>query len=87
MLLHIKDNGIGIPEQDVKRIFDAFFTGINGRKTREATGMGLYITKEICDNLHHGIYVQSAEGEGTTFTFQFAKDEEYHTLMRKVTKL
>ncbi len=87
VLLHIKDNGIGIPEQDVKRIFDPFFTGINGRKTREATGMGLYITKEICDNLHHGIYVQSAEGEGTTFTFQFAKDEEYHTLMRKMTKL
>ncbi len=87
VLLHIKDNGIGIPKQDVKRIFDPFFTGINGRKTREATGMGLYITKEICDNLHHGMYVQSAEGEGTTFTFQFAKDEEYHTLMRKMTKL
>ena len=64
VLLHIKDNGIGIPEQDVKRIFDPFFTGVNGRKTREATGMGLYITKEICDNLHHGMYVQSAEGKG-----------------------
>lgn len=87
VLLHIRDNGIGIPEQDVKRIFDPFFTGVNGRKTREATGMGLYITKEICDNLHHGIYVKSTEGEGTTFTFQFAKDEEYHTLMRKMTKL
>jgi len=49
--------------------------------------MGLYITKEICDNLHHGIYVQSTEGESTTFTFQFAKDEEYHALMRKMTKL
>jgi hypothetical protein len=87
VLLHIKDNGIGIPEQDVKRIFDPFFTGINGRKTREATGMGLYITKEICGNLHHGVYVQSTEGEGTTVTFKFAKDEEYHTLMRKMTKL
>lgn len=49
--------------------------------------MGLYITKEICGNLHHGVYVQSTEGEGTTVTFQFAKDEEYHTLMRKMTKL
>ncbi len=87
VLLHIRDNGIGIPEQDVKRIFDPFFTGINGRKTREATGMGLYITREICGNLHHGVYVQSTEGEGTTVTFQFAKDEEYHTLMRKMTKL
>ncbi|MDM5190142.1 HAMP domain-containing histidine kinase [Bacillus sp. DX4.1] len=87
VLLHISDNGIGIPKQDIKRVFEPFFTGTNGRKTREATGMGLYITKEICDNLHHGIQVQSTEGEGTTFTFQFAKDEEYHTLMRKMTKL
>lgn len=87
ILLHIRDNGIGIPKQDVKRVFDPFFTGINGRKTREATGMGLYITKEICDNLHHRIQVQSTEGEGTTFTFQFAKDEEYHALTRKMTKL
>lgn len=87
VLLHICDNGIGIPKQDMKRVFEPFFTGTNGRKTREATGMGLYITKEICDNLHHGIQVQSIEGEGTTFTFQFAKDTEYHALMRKMTKL
>lgn len=87
VLLHICDTGIGIPKQDIKRVFEPFFTGTNGRKTREATGMGLYITKEICDNLHHGIYVQSTEGESTTFTFQFAKDEEYHALMRKMTKL
>ncbi|WP_459499281.1 HAMP domain-containing histidine kinase [Bacillus sp. C1] len=87
ILLHIRDNGIGIPKQDIKRVFDPFFTGINGRKTREATGMGLHITKEICNNLQHGIYVQSTEGAGTTFTFQFSKDEEYHTSMRKMTKL
>ncbi|PEK71433.1 HAMP domain-containing histidine kinase [Bacillus pseudomycoides] len=87
VLLHICDTGIGIPKQDIKRVFEPFFTGTNGRKTREATGMGLYITKEICDNLHHGIYVQSTEGESTTFTFQFAKDKEYHALMRKMTKL
>lgn len=87
ILLHICDNGIGIPKQDTKRIFEPFFTGINGRKTREATGMGLYITKQICDHLSHGISVQSIENEGTTFTFQFSKDKGYHKLMRKMTKL
>lgn len=87
IFLHIQDNGIGIPKQDVKRVFEAFFTGVNGRKTREATGMGLYITKEICDCLHHSITVQSAEGEGTIFTIQFDKGEAYHHMMRKVTEL
>lgn len=87
MTLQIRDNGIGIPKQDIKRIFEPFFTGINGRKTREATGMGLYITKQICDNLHHGLTAQSIEGEGTTFTFQFSKGLEYHQMMRKMTKL
>ncbi|PEZ10384.1 ATPase [Bacillus sp. AFS018417] len=85
--LHICDSGIGIPKQDIKRIFEPFFTGVNGRKTREATGMGLYITKQICDHLSHGISVQSIEDEGTTFTFEFSKDKGYHQMMRKMTKL
>ncbi|HDX9579525.1 TPA: sensor histidine kinase [Bacillus pseudomycoides] len=87
LALYIRDNGIGIPKQDIKRIFEPFFTGVNGRKTREATGMGLYITKQICDHLSHGISVQSIEKEGTTFTFQFSKDKGYHQMMRKMTKL
>ncbi|CAM4143659.1 ATPase [Bacillus manliponensis] len=87
IFLHIRDNGIGIPKQDVKRVFEPFFTGVNGRKTREATGMGLYITKQICENLQHNLTAEGEEGEGATFTFQFAKDKGYHQLMRKMTKL
>ena len=46
--LSIIDEGIGIPRKDIKRVFDPFFTGENGRKYGESTGMGLYITKEVC---------------------------------------
>lgn len=81
--LQILDNGIGIPKQDVKRVWEPFFTGSNGRKTREATGMGLYITKTICDKLHHKLMIQSKEGEGTTISFHFAEEEAYFKMMQK----
>lgn len=63
----VKDEGIGIPQADIKRVFDPFFTGSNGRLTGESTGMGLYLAKEICIRLGHTLTVQSVEGEGTTF--------------------
>ncbi|WP_028402932.1 sensor histidine kinase [Ectobacillus panaciterrae] len=81
--LRVRDNGIGIPKQDLKRVFDPFFTGINGRRTREATGMGLYITKQICDRLHHGLFIEAEQGEGTTVVFRFVKDEAYYEVLRK----
>ncbi|WP_164669996.1 sensor histidine kinase [Virgibacillus doumboii] len=69
--LSVKDTGYGMPSQDVARVFDPFFTGINGRKFRESTGMGLYLSKQICDALGHDISVQSEESEGTTITITF----------------
>jgi len=64
----ITDDGIGIAATDIKRIFDPFFTGENGRMTGESTGMGLYLTKQICDRLGHKLEVQSELHKGTTFT-------------------
>src|SRR5690606_3219603 len=64
----VKDEGIGIPQADIKRVFDPFFTGSNGRLTGESTGMGLYLAKKICLHLGYTLNVQSVEGEGTTFT-------------------
>ncbi|MFD3449536.1 sensor histidine kinase [Microbacteriaceae bacterium 4G12] len=81
--LEVSDTGIGIPIQDQKRVFEPFFTGNNGRKTREATGMGLYITKEICDRLGHSVHLESTEGSGTSVSFRFAKDEAYHHMMKQ----
>lgn len=72
--LIIQDQGVGIPKQDLSRVFDPFFTGENGRIYRESTGMGLYLAKQICDDLGHTIKVDSKPGEGTTFTLIFDND-------------
>ncbi|WP_048601769.1 sensor histidine kinase [Rubeoparvulum massiliense] len=80
ILLHVEDRGIGIPQSDLPRIFDPFFTGENGRKVKESTGMGLYLSKEICRQLGHGITVESQEGVGTTITIRFQVQTTYKDL-------
>ena len=71
--LSICDNGVGIPENELGKIFDKGFTGSNGRKNERSTGMGLYITKKLCDKLGIGISAQSKFGEGTTIILTFPK--------------
>ncbi|UOQ92628.1 sensor histidine kinase [Halobacillus shinanisalinarum] len=61
----LADPGVGIPKQDLTRVFDPFFTGENGRHFHESTGMGLYLSKEICDQMGHDLTIESIEGEGT----------------------
>lgn len=75
--LHIKDNGIGIKEKDIKRIFDRGFTGENGRNISKSTGMGLYLSMKMAHELNHDIYVESEEGNGTEFTICFYKLSDY----------
>ncbi|MDX8047647.1 sensor histidine kinase [Gracilibacillus sp. S3-1-1] len=69
--LKITDHGIGIPKKDIRRIFDPFFTGDNGRHYRESTGMGLFLAKQIIDALEHNINAQSEPTKGTTLTISF----------------
>jgi signal transduction histidine kinase len=71
--LAIQDEGIGIPEQDLPRVFDPFFTGSNGRTTAESTGMGLFLAQQVCGKLGHRLSVASQEGQGTTVTILFPK--------------
>lgn len=63
----VQDEGIGIARADLKRVFDPFFTGQNGRMTGESTGMGLYLAKEVCQRLGYTLTVSSVEGAGATF--------------------
>lgn len=70
-ILYIKDEGIGIPKEDLSRVFQPFFTGKNGRRTSESTGMGMHLSKRICDNLGHELLLESEEGCGTTFSIVF----------------
>ncbi|MCM3716777.1 ATP-binding protein [Fictibacillus phosphorivorans] len=72
ILLVIQDFGVGIPSQDIRRVFDPYFTGINGRLYHESTGMGLYFVKEIMNKLQHEIKLESVAGEGTTFKIYFS---------------
>ena len=81
--LIIRDNGMGIPQKDIDRIFDKGFTGENGRKTSKSTGMGLYICKKISENLNFDIEVSSKVSEYTEFRIIFYKFSDY----LKVTKM
>lgn len=71
VLLHIRDNGCGIKESELSRVFDKGFTGSNGRAGKNSTGIGLYLCKKLCDRLEHGITIESKENEGTTITLIF----------------
>ena len=59
IIIDIIDEGIGISKKDIKRVFEPFFTGENGRNFGESTGMGLYIVKTVCDNLGHKVEIKS----------------------------
>ncbi|OZU87787.1 sensor histidine kinase [Virgibacillus indicus] len=73
LTLRIRDTGHGIPAQDMSRVFDPFFTGINGRTFRESTGMGLYLSEEICKELGHDLKISSEKDVGTTVSIMIEK--------------
>lgn len=69
--LSIVDNGVGIPEQDVSRVFDKGFTGENGRRFSKSTGIGLYLCRQLCDKMGLAIGLDSEEGVGTAVSIVF----------------
>ena len=75
IILNIYDNGIGIEKSDIPKVFDKTFTGNNGRKIETSTGMGLYITKQLCKKLGHKIMIDSKENEYTKVSILFNKDD------------
>ncbi|KIR02460.1 hypothetical protein P261_01275 [Lachnospiraceae bacterium TWA4] len=75
--LIIYDNGIGISESDLSRVFEKSFTGENGRNTVKSTGMGLYIAKKLCDKLGHRLTISSVRGEYTQVEIEFGGNEFY----------
>ncbi len=73
--LAIADDGWGIPEEDVPRVFERGFTGTRGRQAGSSTGMGLYLAATLCEKLGLGLSLSSEEGEGTTVELSFPFDE------------
>ncbi|MFJ7890815.1 sensor histidine kinase [Lysinibacillus xylanilyticus] len=69
--LRIKNYGDTIPESEISRVFDLFYTGVKGRTSGEATGIGLYLVKKILTELEHPSTLQSHECL-TTFSIDFS---------------
>lgn len=63
--LVIEDTGIGIQKEDIPRVFEKGFTGLNGRNDKKSTGIGLYLCKKILNKLSHTITMESEVGKGT----------------------
>ena len=67
----VEDTGIGVLAEDLPRIFDKGYTGYNGRNDKKASGIGLYLVKEILNRLGHKILAESAPGDGTRIKILF----------------
>ncbi|MCR5468515.1 MAG: sensor histidine kinase [Lachnospiraceae bacterium] len=70
-ILHFEDNGKGIAAEDIPYIFEKSFTGTNGHEESKATGMGLYIVKNMCNCLGIKIDCESRRDEYTRFNLTF----------------
>lgn len=73
--LYLKDTGIGIKNSDILRVFERGFSGYNGRLTQQSSGLGLYLSKKIADQLGHEISISSQVGQGTTVSIHFQKQK------------
>ena len=75
MVLSIKDTGIGIAPVDLPRVFEKSYTGYNGRSDKKASGIGLYLCKEILTKLNHTIEIRSVVNAGTEVLLDLSRKE------------
>ena len=81
IILQIEDNGIGINEKDINKVFNKSFTGENGRNISSSTGMGLYLVNKLCTRLGHKITIESEVDKFTKVSIYF-KDNKYYSDVR-----
>ncbi|HAW08120.1 MAG TPA: hypothetical protein DCW42_02975, partial [Bacteroidetes bacterium] len=70
----VKDQGVGIPEDELSRIFEPLYRGTNVRNNTFGTGLGLAIVQKYVEMLYAEIYVSSQPEEGTRFIISIPKD-------------
>lgn len=73
--LVIEDTGAGIREEDLPKIFEKGYTGLNGRLHEKSTGLGLFLSKKICSRLGHRLHIESELGVGTKVYLDFKRPE------------
>ena len=79
-IVSVTDSGIGIPEEELSRIFERFYRG-NGSSTKTTgTGLGLSLSKGIIDMHHGSIEVNSKEGQGSRFSFTLPLGNRHFTV-------
>lgn len=76
--LSVTDNGLGVRESELGRVFDKGFVGSNGRAGKNATGMGLYLCAGLCARLGMEIGMESEAGRYTTVTLYFPKSDHFN---------
>ena len=76
--LEVRDNGCGVEQADLARVFDRGFTGENGRTGKRATGIGLYLVKRLCDKMGLAVSAQSAVGEYFAVTIAFPTNKMHY---------
>ena len=69
--LEIRDTGIGIRSEDIPKIFDRGYSGINGRMNEKSSGLGLYLARKISERLNIQIEVESKLSKGSVFRLVF----------------
>ena len=73
--LTIEDTGSGIRKEDLPKIFEKGYTGLNGRLHEKSTGLGLFLSRKICQRLGHTLTIASEIGVGTKATIDFAREK------------
>ncbi|WP_434165944.1 sensor histidine kinase [Bacillus thuringiensis] len=73
--IQVKDDGIGVKEEDIPKLFDRFYQGDKARSTSEGAGLGLSIANWIVEKHYGKISVESKWGDGTCFEVIFAKNQ------------
>lgn len=76
--LIVRDNGCGVPEDDLPRVFDRGFTGANGRTGKRSTGIGLYLVKRLCDKMGLGVRADSVPGSFFAVTISFSTNKMHY---------
>jgi len=72
--LTIHDTGIGIRAEDLPRVFEKGYTGMNGREQQRASGLGLYLSQEAASKLGCQLYIESQIKQGTKVTIVFPEE-------------